>query len=374
MSDALTPAPFLAFLKRGSDAGGFGTDDVLAALLPLFEQVAAAHQQGSVAPLDGVAELKVEDTVVKLDPAALRPPRKNPVRIEALQKTGVSALEVVGESRRTVDVDEGNLAEHDLRIGDAGAELVRPVYLPGYITWEHRAGHHDQLTDVFSLGLILASCACGLDLTDPEDVELFVRNRDNLFALNSQLHPVVASMILQMTELNRHRRVQTVEMVVQRLRRYRDQAADYTVDFARLKGYRDSAPKERGKIILTHLRNRLFEISRRNRLVHFKPTLQTLNLTLASVPLLLDHRNIKPTQLFLWHDAIASAVAKGDSIVLGHYVRFEDAPYASGVLDQIIASERRDRAEYGFAQLRLVICFLRWHNLKETPEERIHSP
>jgi len=42
-------------------------------------------------------------------------------------------------------------------------------------------------------------------------------------------------MILQMTELNRHRRVQTVEVAIDRLRRYREQAADYAVDFSRLK-------------------------------------------------------------------------------------------------------------------------------------------
>ena len=56
------------------------------------------------------------------------------------------------------------------------------------------------------------------------------------------------------------------------------------------------------------------------------------------------------------------------------YLRFEDAPYIPGVLDKIISEARRDRAEYGFAQLRLVLCFLRWNNLKESPEERIHSP
>lgn len=374
MSDAAAHSPFLAFLQRAADAGGFGTDDVLAAVLPLFEQVMQAHQEQRVAPLDGLAALRVEDTILQVDPASFRAARKNPSRIQAIQKPTASALDVVGESRRTADVDAGTLDQHDLRIADPSAEIVRPVYLPGYITWEHRVGHHDQLTDIFSLGLILASCACSLDFTDPEDLETFVRHRENLFALNAQLHPVLASMILQMTELNRHRRVQTVETVVQRLRRYRDQVADYTVDFTRLKGYRESAPTERGKIILSQLRNRLFEISRRNRLIYFKPTLQTLNLTLASVPLLLDHRNIKPAQLFLWHDAIAGALAQGESIVLGHYVRFEDAPYASGVLDQIIASERRDRQEFGFAQLRLVICFLRWHNLKEAPEERIHSP
>ena len=57
---------------------------------------------------------------------------------------------------------------------------------------------------------------------------------------------------------------------------------------------------------------------------------------------------------------MAKALSSGDPVVLGNYVRFENAPYAAGMLDQIIATERRDRAEFGFAQLRLVVCFLRW--------------
>jgi len=48
------------------------------------------------------------------------------------------------------------------------------------------------------------------------------------------------------------------------------------------------------------------------------------------------------------------------------YLRFEDAPYIPGVLDKIISEARRDRAEYGFAQLRLVLCSCAWNNLKET--------
>jgi predicted DNA-binding WGR domain protein len=127
-------------------------------------------------------------------------------------------------------------------------------------------------------------------------------------------------------------------------------------------------------LIQSHLRDRLFEISRRNRLIYFKPTLQTLNLTVASVPLLLDYRNIKLEQLFVWHKDLAATVTEGAPMSLGKYLRFEDAPYIPGVLDKIISEARRDRAEFGFAQLRLVICFLRWHNLKESPNERIHSP
>ena len=58
-------------------------------------------------------------------------------------------------------------------------------------------------------------------------------------------HPVIAAMVLQMTELNRHRRPQTLESVAQRLRNYRDQATDYTVDYTRLKGFRESTPAGR---------------------------------------------------------------------------------------------------------------------------------
>src|SRR3954469_8184954 len=140
MSEA--PPPFLAFLRRGSDGGGFGTDDVLAAMLPLFEQVAAAHQRGQVAPLDGLGSLLVEDAQLKIDPTQWRAPRKNPVRVEALQRPVVTALEVVGESRRMAEVDRGTLEQENLAIAEPGAEVVRPVYLAGYITWEHRVGHH----------------------------------------------------------------------------------------------------------------------------------------------------------------------------------------------------------------------------------------
>src|SRR3990170_2788524 len=56
------------------------------------------------------------------------------------------------------------------------------------------------------------------------------------------------------------------------------------------------------------------------------------------------------------------------------YLRFEDAPYLPSVLDKLISEARRDTAEFGFSQLRLVLCFLLWHNLKENRDERIDSP
>jgi len=44
----------------------------------------------------------------------------------------------------------------------------------------------------------------------------------------------------------------------------------------------------------------------------------------------------------------------------------EESPYFAGTLDKIISQARRDRADYGFAQLRLIVAFLRWHDLRHT--------
>src|SRR5206468_6887394 len=210
------------------------------------------------------------------------------------------------------------------------------------------------------IGMLLASLACGLDFTDPDDLELFSGNRANLFAVNRRLNPVLASVIVQMTELNRHKRAPDLAQMLSRLQNYREQAAD--LDFNRIEGFKETGLTGKRRLIQSHLRDRLFEISRRNRLIYFKPTLQTLNLTVASVPLLLDYRNIKLEQLFVWHPGLAATVTEGAPMSLGKYLRFEDAPYIPGVLDKIISEARRDRAEFGFSQLRLVLCFLRWNN------------
>ena len=115
-------------------------------------------------------------------------------------------------------------------------------------------------------------------------------------------------------------------------------------------------------------------MSRRNRLLYFRSSQHTINLTIASVPPSLDVRNIQPEQLFYWHPALAEALGGGGSVPLGRYLRFEDVPYLAGALDKIISEARRDQAEVWLRQLRLIVAFLRWHNLKETPEERIESP
>jgi predicted DNA-binding WGR domain protein len=366
-------SPFLQFLRSGVAKGGFETDDVLAAMLPLMKQVRAVHEAGLVAPLDGIKDLSIaEQGHLMFAPAKVSSPEKNSAKVDALQTPVSHAVEVMGESRRIADVDQGSLSISDLGLGAVDAPITKPVYLPNYRSWEHAIGHHDELTDIFSVGMLLGSVACGLDFTDTAEMEVFITHRGNLFAINRRLNPVVASVIVQMTALNRHQRAPELAEIISRLENYREQATD--LDFNRLEGFKESPLTGKRRMIQSHLRDRLFEISRRNRLLYFKPTLQTLNLTVASVPLLLDYRNIKLEQLFVWHAELAKIMTDGAAMSLGKYLRFEDAPYIPGVLDKIISEARRDRNEYGFAQLRLVLCFLRWNNLKEAPNERIHSP
>ena len=52
--------PFLELLQRGQ-GHGLQTDDVLAAVLPLFRQVAAIHEEQRVAPLEGLYALTVNE-------------------------------------------------------------------------------------------------------------------------------------------------------------------------------------------------------------------------------------------------------------------------------------------------------------------------
>src|SRR5258708_35165583 len=43
-------------------------------------------------------------------------------------------------------------------------------------------------------------------------------------------------------------------------------------------------------------------------------------------------------------------------------------------MDRVRVESKRAIQEYGLSQLKLVIAFLNWHNLKEEAQERIQSP
>ena len=156
MSDVVQP-PFLQALEVAVAKGGFETDDALVFLLPLLKQVRSAHEAGLVAPLNGISDLLVaEQGHLMFAPAKVSSPEKNTAKVEALQSPVSQAMQVVGESLRTVDIDQSSLTTSDLAVGAAGSAVTKPVFLPNYRSWEHEVGHHDELTD------ILCKCAAGM--------------------------------------------------------------------------------------------------------------------------------------------------------------------------------------------------------------------
>jgi hypothetical protein len=358
-----------ALVDLARERGGLGPDDVVAALVPLFRQVAGLHEVGLVAPLRGLAGIASDDRyrLGLVTPGTT--PQRDDARVAAVQHVEVSAaVEVTGHQDAAAG---GSRWAGDVLDEPAPADVVRPVHVTGWQTWDHVVGHHDALTDVASLGGLLCALTCGLDLAVAEDVERLAAADGNLFRLNPRIHPVVAQVAAEMVEPDRRRRGQDVGSLAERLEDYRDAPLD--LDLAQVLAGA-GAQADRRRAVLVTLRDRLFDLSRRNRLLHFRPSRQSLDLTEASVPMLLDVRNVRSEQLFTWTPAVAEKVLSGKAFALSSVLRWDDAPYAAAILDGIISQARRDRAEYGQAQLRLVVAFLRWHDLKGDVDERISSP
>jgi predicted DNA-binding WGR domain protein len=365
---------FETFLAERLEAGGFSTEDVLSSFLPLAREVLETHGAGFVAPLEGLGELQVDGVRIWYEQSKRQAPRQNEESVRSIEIANRTAVEVLSETRRVTEVGDAPGTIVNLAIGDHDAVMTRPVYLTGYLAWEHRVEHQDELTDIFSLGMILASLACGLDFRQRDDLEAFVASRRNLFAIAPKLHPVFAQAIVRMTALDRRDRAQDLRLLVHALENYRDQKVDLDYELAKIGDFDNKDDRTKQAVVLRKLRERLFDISRRNRLLHFQPNVQSVNLTHGSVPLSFDIKNIRPDQIFVWNAERQADFAAGKAVSLNRYLNFAEALYLPSVLDRIISESRRDRAEFGFAQLRLVICFLRWTNVKEKPIQRFDSP
>ena len=362
-------------VAEAGSRGGMPLDDVLALTLPLLEAVAEIHDRGMVAPLRGLEALDVLDhrLVLHHDHGHARRPRLHPRAIADVERELRTAA---------LDVTRGPDRHHDLRTGRSETSTVVDVdptspaglrIVAGWQRWEHLLDHHDELTDIGSLGELMVALLAGLDLGTHQDAADLAHHRSNLFALAPRLDPVVAAVLTAMIEPDRRRRPADLLDLVARLRTYRDQPEDFDLDRV-LAGDASGTPRERRELVLSHLRERLFDLSRRNPLLHFRPSARTLDLTQASVPLVLDVRSIRPESLFTWGGPTSRRLRAGGTVDVGSVVRWEEAPYAESSLDTIAATARRDRSEFGQDQLRLVVAFLRWHDVHGDPATTITSP
>jgi superfamily I DNA and/or RNA helicase/predicted DNA-binding WGR domain protein len=367
---------FKQFIETAFESGYYANDDIIAFVLPLFKEVLGFHEEGKVAPFEKEETLFITDNSLDIDENYAHSPVAAQGNIAALFKKEKAAyFDIVGSIKIDTDIDEGTQKIHDLHIQLNSADpLTSPVYVLGYGCFEILLGHHDDLTDIFCLGLILGSIAMGLDLYDEEDLKLLVSYRATPTSYNNRIHPTISSLITEMTELDRRKRCQDLYDVIQRLENYRDYDPEKQIDLTQVAGWKIKEISNKGQFILGKLRNRLFDTSRRNRLLYYKPNMRFVNLTVSSVPMVLHYQSIRAEHLFTWNEEISGKVKDMKEIVLNKYLRFDDHQYLSSSLDKIRVESQHDIQEYGFSQLKLVIAFLNWHNLKEDKTERIQSP
>lgn len=367
---------FKDFLNTAFDKGDYQTDDVIAFVLPVFREVLSFHEEELVAPFEKTETLFITGQCLDVDENYAHPPQKNTGAVNALlQKYANHSFDIVGNYKVEEDVDSGvQQVENAAIIRDITQPVTEAGYIQGYHCFELLLNHHDQQTDIYFLGLILASMAMGLDLNDEDDFKHFIDFRSRPSQYYERIHPAVSALITEMTELDRHKRSQDLYDIIQRLENYRDYDPEKQADLSQVTGWVNKNLEDRSRFILNKLRNRLFDTSRRNRLLYYKPNARFVNLTVGSVPIVLHYQSIRPEMLFTWNGEIASKVSSGKDIQLNKYLRFEDHNYLSNALNKVRVEAQRDEQEFGFSQLKLVPCFLNWHNLKEDKHERIQSP
>lgn len=373
MSSATT---FQQYLQSAFRSGPLSTDEVIEFILPLFEEVKSFHDNNLVASFDRPDTVFITNDRLDIDEQFAHAPAINTEELQQLlNHQRIHGYTVTERVLLDEDVSQGNSTIVNLQVQHNRNEpLTHPVYLTGYTCYEMKAGHHDAQTDIFCLGLILGSVVMGLNLYDPEQLNRFALYRNQPAGLNERMHATICGLIAEMTELDRSQRLSDLGEIIQRIRHYRDYNPERRADLSRLRAMENGKVVDRRTFVLNKLKNRLFDTSRRNRLLYYKPNTRFVNLTVSSVPMVLHYQSINPQMLFTWNEEISSLIIKQEDIVLNKYLRFEDHPYLNAQLSSIRQLSENDRKEYGFSQMKLVVAFLHWHNLKEDPKERIQSP
>jgi hypothetical protein len=361
---------FFDLLENWNDTHSIGNEDLLAAILPLMQQISQTHETQNVAPLFPISGIKADHGhlfYVQADQKPICQVKAVSQRKDALGKSGVK---IVSEVRLTSDDSKGTDAE-DVKVAETKG--TAPRYLTGYRSWEVEVGHHDPITDVFGLGMVIASLATGLDFRQRDQLETFTRHRSDLARLNNRLSPVICRAIERMTELERYDRAQDVPTLIRAFENHRTIGSVFENELSTSAAFGEGIDQPKGEL-LKRLRARLYDMTRRNRLIYHKPVSTELNLTETSVPLVMNFEAIKSEDLFTANAKAMKTLLSGKEVALRDYIRFEEMQFAPSVLSKLRSESARIAREFGAAPLRLVPVFLRWYDLKNDPHTPVSSP
>ena len=327
---------FVAFVDDTISSSPLSTQEIIDLIVPFLSRLNSLHQESKISPLKDIFEIKVVDNKLSFDNEKIEESHED---IERLQ----------------------NL------ISKPGSDELIEI-LDGYTCWEfENFGFYDELSDVYIAGLMLASLALNINLRKKEDFNKFKDNFFSLHSLSRELHPVIYESIKRMVKLHRNERDADLESIIYMLTHYQEQVID-EFDIEAESG--EKTPLE----VLGHLQNRLYDFTKRNRLIYFKETRQALNLTEGTIPLHMSQDDFNPERSIIWNEKLQAAVRGLNSYNLSDFLLLDNFPWLSKSLTAIRATSNKDLREYGFSQLRLCLAFLNWYNLKEEKNEAIKSP
>ncbi|WP_245910883.1 AAA domain-containing protein [Nonlabens arenilitoris] len=369
-------ASFFSLLDEVKEHGGSTTSDFIARVLPLLEKAHFLRSRDLVLGIYSIEDIYFNGRIIAIDSegkefrTGTRKPFNKPKQRYAVEVSG-NYSEI---SKVEGDDYDRNIYDDEAIQEDFEKPITKPVYFARYKSWDLETGHYDPVTEIFTLGFILASVAYGIDFRDIDQLKRFVENRERLYFYNKDLHPTIHHVIREMTPLYREDRAPSLEEIIAKLKNYRDFNPENYVDLTDTEGFRNLNLSDRGSYILDKLKRRLFDISRRNKLLYFNDRGGFLNLTEASVPMLLDYKNITEKDLIFWNAHIQSQFISKKKVNLNRYLELDKNRFLSPALNKIRLEARKSKNEYGFDQLRVVVAFLHWYNFKESEDERISSP
>ncbi|OUS16529.1 DNA/RNA helicase [Nonlabens dokdonensis] len=369
-------ASFFALLDELKEYGGSTTQDFIARVLPLLEKAHFLRSHNKVLGIYSIDDVYYNGRTLVTDSEG-KEFKKGPNRI-LTKPTQRYAVEVSGNYSEISKVEgddyDRNIFDDQAIQEDLDKPVTKPVYLPFYKSWDLATGHYDPLTEVFTLGFIMASVAYAIDFRDKDELKKFIENRERLYFYNKDLHPTIHHVIREMTPLYREDRAPSLEEIIAKLKNYRDFNPENYVDLTDTEGFRNLNLSDRGSYILDKLKRRLFDISKRNKLLYFNDRGSFMNLTEASIPMLLDYKNISEKDLIFWSSHIEQQFVSKKKVNLNKYLDLRRNRFLAPALNKLRLEARKSKNEYGFDQLRVVVAFLHWYNFKESEEERISSP
>ncbi len=285
------------FIDQKIKEGPLPLDELQSLFIPIFNTLNEIHDNGFVKP-DLTTQINIEDEVFKF-------------------KTDNTSPKQINKSFLLISL-----------------ETNKPIApLANFQSPELNADHHDELSDIYQIGLIFASLALAMPLYKEESRAKFYLTED-IQSLAPNIHPIVKELVLDMTNLERNKRATNLGEISLKLQ------------FA-------EALKTKKKNIwktLSAFQNQLYDFSKKSSILYAKEKSKQLAI----------HKIATSNQ-----NTFIQELTKNTAFDFTSLMTDENKIKLSYKLKTIQNESIKDRKKLGFSNLKLAIGNLSWSNIED---------